>query len=224
MTLLSDADGTATGTFDAGMPREDASFPVPFGVLTTEEWKERHFHEEVFDRNTRAFDEFGRSLDAFRRKRLYRETHATFDDYCLERLGITSRRAYQFIEAAEVVQDVKNFSQKLPVPLRLPRIESHAKALASLIPEQRGEAWQRVVETIPEGKLTAAHVESVAREYREPDPAPESEDWTLKDAIKHLKSTMYDISQEWPQQYLGAMVGQLRSLADELTKYGKLRP
>jgi phage N-6-adenine-methyltransferase len=42
--------------------------------------------------------------------------------------------------------------------------ERHLRPLAQLQPAQQAEAWQRAVETAPEGKVTAAHVQAVVDE------------------------------------------------------------
>jgi hypothetical protein len=92
--------------------------------------------------------------------RLYRQTHATFEDYCRERWGMARNYANKMIAAAEVAT---NLGTTVPI---LPATESQARPLTALEPEQQREAWQRAVETAPNGKVTAAHVQSVVSEYR----------------------------------------------------------
>jgi hypothetical protein len=174
--------------------------------------------EAIVARHLRTFVEVGNALAEIRDRKLYRETHDTFEGYCRERWEIVASRARQLIDASRTVSNLESVTT-----VTQPQNERQIRPLIALAPDQQREAWRRAVETAPDGKVTAAHVESVARDYREPVPAPESEDWTLDDAIEYLGSTMYEISQRWPQQYLGAMVGQLRSLADELAEYGELR-
>jgi phage N-6-adenine-methyltransferase len=72
--------------------------------------------------------------------------------------------------AGNLADDVKNFTHR----------ESHVAPLTVLEPAQQREAWAKAVETAPNGKVTAAHVESVVSEYRRPEPLPEPEpafDW-----------------------------------------------
>jgi len=116
--------------------------------------------EQTIERGLKTFVDVGVALLEIRDSRLYRKEHGTFEDYCRERWSIERRRAYQLMDAAEVTQNVKNFSH-------LPERESHAAPLAHLEPEQQREAWQQVVETAPEGKITAAHVQSVVDTFKD---------------------------------------------------------
>jgi hypothetical protein len=50
----------------------------------------------------RAFCRVGTALACIRDERLYRDTHATFDDDCRERWGWTRQWAHQVIDAASV--------------------------------------------------------------------------------------------------------------------------
>lgn len=216
MTLLSDVDGSTTGVFDTGMTREDAGFPVPFGVLSPQEREERDRCESIIDQSLRTFVEVGEALMAIRERRLYLETHQAFDGYCLERFDFQKAHAYRLIAAAEVVANLSPIGDK-------PSSESQARPLSNLSPDQQREAWQRAVETAPNGKVTAAHVESVARQYREHDASPGPKEWTLDDAQEYLGSKLYEISQRWPSERIEVMAHQLRSLADELLEFGELR-
>ena len=47
--------------------------------------------------------------------------------------------------------------------------ESQARPLSKLEPEQQRQAWQKAVETAPEGKVTAAHVARVVKGMTEPE-------------------------------------------------------
>ena len=67
-------------------------------------------------------------------------------------------RAYQLIEAANVSVNLSTIVDTLP------STESQARPLTRLEPEQQREAWARVIETAQDGKVTAAHVQSVVDE------------------------------------------------------------
>ncbi|GAX45238.1 hypothetical protein NIES4075_62590 [Tolypothrix sp. NIES-4075] len=107
----------------------------------------------------KAFWEIGQALSQIRDKRLYRETHKTFEEYCITRWEMSRRSAYQLIGAAIVVENVRNCAQILPLN------EAQARPLVALPPEQQREAWKTAVSTAANGKVTAVHVAQVAREY-----------------------------------------------------------
>ena len=194
----------------------EEGFPVPFGVLTYGERQRRERCEATIGRQFQSFTEVGDALAEIREHRLYRETHDAFEVYCRERWEMTHRRANQLILAAEIVSNLGTIVPK-------PSSESVVRPLSSLNPVQQQEAWQRAVESSPNGKPTAAHVASIACEYRQPsedDHAPAG--WSLDDAVEHLRSKLYEFSQRWPQEHLKVMGHQLRDLAEELIETGEL--
>lgn len=80
--------------------------------LTKHETQERLFHESIVEETKGAFIECGESLGKIRDKKLYRSTHATFEDYCKEKWGWSDRRARQLIDAATLVADLPEDQQK----------------------------------------------------------------------------------------------------------------
>lgn len=154
--------------------------------------------EAVIRRGLNAFVEVGDALATVRDEKLYQEQYETFESYCREQWGLERRHAYRLMDAAQVIENVSNWTQIVPAT------ESQARPLTALEPEQQAEAWQRAVETAPNGKITAAHVQDVVdtmlarssgpardfdayvaeREAREPEPvkpawyqSSESDDW-----------------------------------------------
>lgn len=113
--------------------------------------------EEVIQRGLATFIEVGEALTTIRNGRLYKSTHKTFEEYCRGKWGMTRMRASQLIGAAEVVSNVNHGLQAAPASERVTR------PLAKLPAETQREVWKEAVETAPEGKVTAKHVESVCR-------------------------------------------------------------
>ena len=105
--------------------------------------------EATIERGMDTFVEVGLALAEVRDARLYRADHDTFEDYLERRWGISRRRGYQLIEAAEAVQD---FAQP-------PAVESHARALAALPPDQREAAYRAVAKL---GRVTAPALQALA--------------------------------------------------------------
>ena len=79
---------------------------------------------------------------------LYKQ-YGTFEKYCKERWGYARQVAYRLIDSAKVMQ---NLSPMGDIP---PENERQTRPLTSLPPEQQREAWDAVVKTAPEGKVTA---------------------------------------------------------------------
>ena len=100
--------------------------------------------ESVIDAGMQTFVHVGNALLEIRDGRLYRHTHATFEDYCRERWGLKQSHAYRLMDAAQVVDVLKSS----PIG-ELPATESQARPLTVLEPAQQREAWQRAVETAP---------------------------------------------------------------------------
>jgi len=121
--------------------------------------------EQRIERGLKSFVDVGEALATIRDSRLYRRTHATFEDYCRERWGFSDRRASQFIEAASVVPKI--LGTGLPVPV----VESQARALAAVPEPERAEVWREAVERT-EGRPTAKVVREVAEERTAPTQTP----------------------------------------------------
>lgn len=125
--------------------------------------------EGVVARGLATFVDVGNALAAIRDARLYRAAHGTFEEYLQARWGMARRTAYQMIDAATVVENVRNCAQIAPAN------ESQARPLARLEPDEQRAAWGRVVETAPDGKVTAAHVQAVVDEMTTPEPDDDGE-------------------------------------------------
>lgn len=110
--------------------------------------------EDVVERGILTFYEVGTALAEIRESRLYRVTHATFDDYCRERWDMTRGRANQLVRAAEIVGNLDTRVSK-------PVSESQVRPLARLPLAEQSEAWEEAVSTSPDGKVTSQHVREV---------------------------------------------------------------
>lgn len=70
--------------------------------------------------------------------------------------------AYRLMDSVKVIENVDHGQQT-------PTSERQARPLARLKPEQQKEAWQKAVDTAPEGKVTAAHVYKIVKGMTEPE-------------------------------------------------------
>lgn len=131
-------------------------------TLTSVEVSSLSKHERTIERGMATFVEVGTALAAIRDAKLYRDSHKTFEAYCKDRWGWDRQRAYQMISAADAATDVKHVLQK-------PENPRQAAALAQAPKELREEIWEQVIETAPNGKVTAKHVEETVATFLEED-------------------------------------------------------
>ncbi|MEN9568371.1 MAG: hypothetical protein RLZZ69_3567, partial [Cyanobacteriota bacterium] len=118
----------------------------------------------------RAFYEAGMALMQLRDRRLYRTTHATFEEYCRDRFDYTRRRPYQLIEAAliyeNLIQECVKFLHILPTK------EGQVQPLSQLEREEQPEAWITAVEEaggkVPPGKIVKNVVQRIKDKERPP--------------------------------------------------------
>ena len=136
-------------------------------ALTASEHTELTCCEQTIERGLTTFIEVGNAFLGIRDKRLYRETYSTFEDYCRQRWGMSRIHAYRLMEAAQVVGNLS------PIGNTLPSNESQARLLARLSSDQQREVWQQVMESAPDGKVTAEYIQTVVRELTKQPGAPE---------------------------------------------------
>jgi len=136
--------------------------------LSDDERDELERCEGIIERGLPVFFEVGAALLRVRDLRLYRGSYATFEDYCQARWGFSKTYANNLIAATSVRNNLTTIVVKT-----LPSNEAQTRPLAKLkTPEQQQQAWQRAVETAPDGRVTAAHVAAVVRDMRRQDVPP----------------------------------------------------
>ena len=153
--------------------------------MSKAEQKRRKELEGLIYRNFKAFYDVGCSLREIQQRRLYRATNRTFSAYCKELWDMARQTAYGYIEAANVVdnvrhdtqtEDVHNCGQKMSAIggqnvstiggqaiISLPQNERQARALSKFNPDQQRIIWSEAVKTAPKGKVTASHIKKTAR-------------------------------------------------------------
>lgn len=114
-----------------------------------------------------TFIEGGLILAEIRDRKLYRETHKTFEAFAKEHLNVERRHAYRLIDGAVVARDL------CPVGhIPMPTAERQVRPLTALqSPEQRAEVWKEAVEKSG-GK---APTETIVRRVIKEKAMPQSE-------------------------------------------------
>jgi hypothetical protein len=131
-------------------------------ILNIDESHELERCEVVIKQGLNTFIEVGQALMTIREKRLYRIVFKTFEDYCIERWAISKPRAYQLIDAANVIIGLSTMVDVLP------ESERQVRPLTSLEPEIQKEVWKEVVKQSEETRqpITAAKVQSVVNDWK----------------------------------------------------------
>jgi hypothetical protein len=114
--------------------------------------------ESMVEHGLQIFYEVGKALDEIREQKLYRETHKTFEAYCLDNWGLGRRTADRFIAAAEVIENLR------PIGLKIPTKENQVRPLTGLPRELQLEIWQEALESSPNGMPTGAAVKRLVED------------------------------------------------------------
>jgi hypothetical protein len=168
--------------------------PEVLEVLSPAETATLEHYEQIIEQGLNTFVEVGHALLVIRDQRLYRQSHQTFEAYLQERWRISRPRAYQLIDAANVIDVVSTGVDIVPAN------EAQARPLASLPPEQQAEVWHEVVRTAPKSGITAKHVkETVSSAKRKAGavkkPAPKTVEQTAYEWYRRLTEGFADLSQ-----------------------------
>lgn len=145
--------------------------PNPSAPLVAAERKDLARCEKTIRDGIRSFVEVGRALAEIRDRRLYRETHESFDLYVRDHWQVQRAYAYRLIASAEVVEQLSPIGDKLGA---VPENETQARALARLDQAEREEVWRQVVKVAPRDArtgrpiITGQAVEKKVREYVTP--------------------------------------------------------
>ena len=168
-------------------------------ILSEEEKAERDNLEGTVQQ---AFFVAGQALKLLRDKRLYRETHSTFESYVRDRFDFTKRAAYYLIDAHEVVNNLKAVLPSTPsddagsllkseqiVHLNkstiLPTRESQCRNLAGHPPEIQRRAWVRAVELAGGNKVPPARlVKQAVREITQSDDSKQNSTLKVKGSVE----------------------------------------
>ncbi|MEU9670353.1 hypothetical protein AB0E25_33230 [Streptomyces bobili] len=140
-------------------------------ILTASESNALSHNEAVIERGIKTFYEVGVALADIRDRKLYRASHRTFEEYCQGRWQMTGSRAYQMIDAANVVSTI------VETEVQPPANEGQARELGRVPEPERAEVWAETVERT-DGKPTAAAVrETYEQRQQTDDNLLDGNDW-----------------------------------------------
>ena len=117
--------------------------------------------ETIVDHGLTGFVQVGTALLEISDRRLYRETHATFAEYCATRWQMSAARAYQLCDAAGAIKSLP------PEMSTMVDNERQARELAKADPDDREAILD---EAATNGPVTAKKIKAAAHR-RHPKPA-----------------------------------------------------
>lgn len=119
--------------------------------------------EATIRKGKQTFLDVGGALVKMKQLKLYRSTHATFEDWAFEEYGFTRSYACRLIEASEV-------AEMLPIGNK-PKNEGQARALAKAPAEKRLEVMQAATEVAKsQGRDVTA--QDIRNQISPPPPTP----------------------------------------------------
>jgi hypothetical protein len=149
------------------LPRNGAGrAPKPNGAssalvkpLNASERKALKRCENAIARGAAQFIRVGLALKEIRDRQLYRETHATFESYCMAKFDFKRAHGYRLIEEATAVAELQ-MSPNGDIPL--PENEGQARELAAALTEMRIEVMRLGVKNAGGKPLTARLIREAA--------------------------------------------------------------
>lgn len=160
---------------DSGETREatDLAIAVEAEVVGTDE-TDRENGQTLTDAERRrladlerevreSFYRAGLALREIRDSRLYRETHRTFEDYCLDALGYKRAYSYELLDAATTFDNLQKCLRGSDI---LPTSAYQIRPLKKLKsdPRKQADAWRRAVDRAEGRQPTYEAVKEVVAE------------------------------------------------------------
>jgi hypothetical protein len=138
--------------------------PLPDTIPLTAQEKVRFTElEAIVETHLETFLNVGRALAEIRNKRLYRQQHATFEDYCRHRWGFSGSRGLDLVRSASVAENLltgpaapETGDSPLPVDLSPDAL----RPLQRLQPELANSCWRLACRV---GKPTSHLVGKIVR-------------------------------------------------------------
>jgi hypothetical protein len=157
----------------------------------------------------------GEALTVIRDGKLYRATHATFEDYCQQVWGIERRHGYRLIEAHAICVQLDTPADSLDhgdldlADLARPLSESVARELTPLRdqPTELEAVWRETIEEHGE-RPTAAQVREVRQRRQAPEPEAHTDE---SERLSRVKRKPTKIGREHIAHFQGVLSGGILS-------------
>lgn len=135
--------------------------------LTIDEQQMLERCELIIGQGLQTYVEVGRALTTIREGKLYRQHYDTWEEYCVDRWGMSRSRAYQLMDASKVAADLSTMVDNPPTN------EREAREVGKAAPADRPRVIERADQLAAGTKRTAKHIEQAREEIAAPDLPPE---------------------------------------------------
>ena len=136
-------------------------------ALTDDECARRERLEAVIESHLDSFIRVAIALAEIKRDQLWRSTHPSFAAYCDEKLGRQKSNAYALASAGEVIANLSDTSEELPMPTAYRQV----KPLQKLAPAEQQQAWKAAIAISLDRQPTEKTVERAANAVQAKAPA-----------------------------------------------------
>lgn len=148
--------------------------------------------EMVIENGLQTFYDVGAALIEIKNNPQWWDAqYGTWENYLRKRWDISKSYESRLVSATQFVDRIKT---ELPIGNNILINEYQIRPILTLPQEKQVEAWQKAVESVPEGeRLTHRHVKAVVKELTQddseeddpdPEPAPEPESFTVMQEFK----------------------------------------
>ncbi|MBF6302300.1 hypothetical protein IU459_32875 [Nocardia amamiensis] len=220
----------------AGIIPDHYEQPDATGDLTAKERDDLAACEAALDVARVAFYIAGKALRVIRDARLYRATHATFDDYVSDRWGMRRANAHRLIEAAPIAEPIvmspmgdkinERQAREL-VPLSKHHSEQAAADLYLALAQQVAAANGKGPKIT--GELVRQAAEATLAEL------PPGSEWNRETAAEVARTVLAQVTGQAPTEeaadddaephsWFEAETGRIASLADRVAKRADKHP
>ena len=157
-------------------------------ALTIVDTEELEKLEQIIDNHKKSGLEAGKAFLAIRDKKLYRQSHETFEDYLRERWGYTRQYGYMLIDYAQTVETLK-----MSTMVDKPDNERQTRPLTGLEPKEQVKAWEQATKLADgapvTGKIVKQAVDMIT--HKEAKPAPKKAEPEYVEWVEDFKENYF---------------------------------